>query len=181
VVGDNPDLSTASLVIHRIEPDMDNKPKRRLPVIGWREWVRLPDWGINAIKAKVDTGARSSSLHAVNLRQFERDGATWVRFRVHPVQRKSLRTVEVEAPILETRLIRSSNGKVSRRPVIIANIELLGTTWPVELTLASRDEMGFRMLLGREAIRRRFLVDAGASYYGGKPLRKKKKKKRIKK
>ena len=143
---------------------MAKKTKKDLTVVGWREWVGLPDWGIASIKAKVDTGARSSSLHVVDLEQFERDGVPWVRFRVHPVQRKSAKTVEVEAPVLETRLIRSSNGKVARRPVIVTNVTLLGNTWPVELTLASRDEMGFRMLLGREAVRRRFLVDAGASY-----------------
>ena len=148
--------------------------ERALPVIGWREWVGLPDFGIKHIKAKVDTGARSSSLHAFDLREFERDGAEWVRFEIHPVQRKSDRAVAVEAQVLEHRSIRSSSGKASIRPVIVTNVRLLGTTWPVELTLASRDEMGFRMLLGREAFRRRFLVDVGKSYCGGKPKRKKK-------
>ena len=145
-----------------------------LPVIGWREWVGLPDFGIRHIKAKVDTGARSSSLHAFDLHEFERDGACWVRFQVHPVQRKKDRTVSVEAQVLEYRSIRSSSGKASMRPVIVTNVRLLGITWPVELTLASRDEMGFRMLLGRTAFRRRFLVDAGRSYCGGKPKRRKK-------
>jgi hypothetical protein len=154
---------------------MVKKTTPELPVVGWREWVSLPEWGISWVKAKVDTGARSSSIHAVNLQRFERDGVPWVRFRVHPLQRKSAETVEVEAPVLETRLIRSSNGKVSSRPVIVANLTMMGATWPVELTLASRDEMGFRMLLGREAIRRRFLVDSGGSYYGARPKRKKKK------
>jgi hypothetical protein len=148
--------------------------ERALPVIGWREWVSLPDFGIKHIKAKVDTGARSSSLHAFDLREFERDGEEWVRFQVHPVQRKRTRTVAVEAQVLEHRSVRSSSGKASMRPVIVTNLRLLGTTWPVELTLASRDEMGFRMLLGREAVRRRFLVDAGKSYCGGKPKRRNK-------
>lgn len=146
----------------------------RLPVIGWREWVGLPDFGIKQIKVKVDTGARSSSLHAFDLHKFERDGAQWVRFELHPVQRKSDRTVHVEAEVLEYRSVRSSSGKASMRPVIVTNVTLMGVTWPVELTLASRDEMGFRMLLGREAFRRRFLVDAGRSFCGGKPKRKKK-------
>ena len=145
-----------------------------LPVIGWREWVGLPDFGIRHIKAKVDTGARSSSLHAFDLHEFERDGANWVRFQVHPVHRKKDGTVRVEALVLESRSIRSSSGKASMRPVIVTNVRLLGITWPVELTLASRDEMGFRMLLGRTAFRRRFLVDAGRSYCGGKPKRRKK-------
>lgn len=148
--------------------------KNPLPIIGWREWVGLPDFGIKRIKVKVDTGARSSSLHAFDKKIFDRDGKQWVRFKVHPIQRKSDKTVAVEAEILEFRSVRSSSGKASVRPVIITSVSLMGQTWPVELTLASRDEMGFRMLLGREAFRRRFLVDAGRSYYGGKPKRNRK-------
>lgn len=158
---------------------MVNKKNASLPVIGWREWVGLPDLGVKTIKVKVDTGARSSSLHAFDLVQFERDGEQWVRFKIHPVQRKRDTVVEAEAKTLEVRSIRSSSGKASLRPVIITSVQLLGFTWPVELTLANRDEMGFRMLLGREAFRGRFLVDAGSSWYGGKPaVRKKKKKKK---
>lgn len=149
-----------------------------LPVIGWREWVGLPDLGIKVIKAKVDTGARSSSLHASKLQQFERDGVKWVRFQVHPEQRKSDGVVEIETMVLDFRSVRSSSGIASIRPVILTNIEIFGITWPVELTLASRDNMGFRMLLGREAFRGRFLVDAGKSYYGGKPKQKKKTKRK---
>ena len=96
-------------------------------------------------------------------------GAQWVRFKIHPVQRKRIKTVNAEAMVLEFRSIRSSSGVAVLRPVIVANVKLLGITWPVELTLASRDQMGFRMLLGREAFRRRFLVDAGKSFYGGRP------------
>ena len=147
--------------------------KSNLPTIGWREWVGLPDFGIDAIKVKVDTGARSSSIHASKLREFERDGEKWVRFKVHPLQRKRDVTVEIEARIIEYRSVRTSSGKAAMRPVISTQLTLLGMTWPVELTLASRDNMGFRMLLGREAFRRRFLVDAGNSYFGGKPKRNK--------
>ena len=146
--------------------------KPELPVIGWREWVRLPDLGIEPIKAKVDTGARSSSLHTSKLQEFERDGVKWVRFHVHPKQRNNAESVEVEAMVLDFRSVRSSSGKAEIRPVIVTNIELFGITWPAELTLASRDQMGFRMLLGREAFRGRFLVDAGKSFYGGTPKRK---------
>ena len=148
--------------------------KSCLPVIGWREWIGLPDLGIKNIKVKVDTGARSSSLHAFNQRVFEQEGVKWVRFQVHPVQRKSDKTVEVEAEIVEFRSVRSSSGRSTIRPVIVTNVVLLGITWPIELTLASRDEMGFRMLLGREAFRGRFLVNAGKSFYNGKPKRKRK-------
>ena len=151
--------------------------KKPLPTIGWREWIDLPALGIKRIKAKVDTGARSSSLHAFDLEEFTRRGKTWVRFQVHPVQRNNKKTIEVEAPVLEYRSIRSSSGKAALRPVIVTDIELMGMTWPVELTLANRDAMGFRMLLGREAVRRRFLIDPGKSYFGGKPPAKKKRSK----
>ena len=134
---------------------------------------KVLDLGIESIKAKVDTGARSSSLHAFDLTEFERDGETWVRFGIHPMQRSAQKEIETEAKVLEYRSVRSSSGKASMRPVIITNLELLSVRWPVELTLANRDEMGFRMLLGREAFRRRFVVDAGTSYYGGKPKTKK--------
>jgi len=143
-------------------------------IIGWREWVKLPELGIPRIKVKVDTGARSSCLHAFNVREFERNGKTFVHFAVHPVQRNTRETVEVEAEVLEFRLIRSSNGQARRRPVIVTTVELLGQSWPVELTLANRDEMGFRMLLGREAVRGRFLVDSGRSFFGGTPKVKRK-------
>lgn len=155
-------------------PHEVRKRKAELSVIGWREWVKLPDLGINSIKAKVDTGARSSSLHAYDLHEFERESEKWIRFKVHPVQRNTRDVVQTEAKILEYRSVRSSSGKASRRPVILTHIELLGLSWEVELTLANRDEMGFRMLLGREAFRQRFFVDAGKSYYGGKPPTKKK-------
>ncbi len=149
----------------------DAKPATT-PVIGWREWVSLPDLGIARVKAKVDTGARSSSLHAFHMQAFERDGAEWIRFEVHPLQRKSAEPVTVEAPILEYRSVRSSSGVTQRRPVIVTRVELLGLCWPVELTLARRDQMGFRMLLGRQAFRGRFLVDAGRSYRGRKSAKK---------
>ena len=150
---------------------MPKKPKPPLPTIGWREWVGLPDLGIESIKAKVDTGARSSSLHAYDLEKYQQRDEDWVRFKIHPLQRNTRKIIEADAKILEYRSVRSSSGKAAVRPVIITRISLLGVTWPVELTLANRDEMGFRMLLGREAFRKRFLVDAGKSYYGGTPKR----------
>ncbi|WYD81419.1 MAG: RimK/LysX family protein [Candidatus Electrothrix gigas] len=160
---------------------MVKKRKTELPVIGWREWVKLPTLGIDKIKVKVDSGARSSSIQAVNLKIFDRDGEQWVRFKIHPIQRSIKDTVETEAKILEFRSVKSSNGVAKIRPVILADVELLGQVWQVELTLASRDNMGFRMLLGREAFRDRFLIDGGKSYYGGRPKRKKKVIKLVKK
>ena len=154
-------------------PKKKKKPSD-MPVIGWREWVALPDLGIENIKAKVDSGARSSALHAFDIRTFSRNGEDWVRFEIHPVQRSTRGTIEVEYPVLEYRNVRSSSGKTTRRPVIVTDVSLLDETWPIELTLASRDQMGFRMLLGREAFRGRFLVDASRSYFGGRPEKKKK-------
>ena len=159
---------------------MKKTDSSNLPTIGWREWVGIPQLDIRRIKVKVDTGARTSALHASHIREFEKNGEQWVRFRVHPVQRETSTTVESEAKVLEYRPVRSSNGKIENRPVIVTEVVLLGTSWPVELTLTGRDEMGFRMLLGREAMRQRFLVDPGKSFYGGRPKRKKKKKKRTK-
>jgi hypothetical protein len=147
-------------------------------VIGWREWIELPGLGIRQLKAKIDTGARSSSLHAVDVKTFERDGKKFVRFKVHPLQRSSKKTVTCEAEILEYRSVRSSTGQAQRRPVIMTTIDALGEKWEIELTLANRDEMGFRMLLGREAVRGKFLVDAAKSFYGGQPKPKRIKKRR---
>lgn len=147
----------------------------RLPAVGWREWVTLPDLGIVAVKAKVDTGARSSSLHAFDLEFFRRGRKDWVRFKVHPFQRDTKRTVQTEAELLEYRTVRSSGGHETLRPVIMTTVRLLERDWPIELTLASRDTMGFRMLLGRQALRGHYIVDPGRSYYNGIPRRKKKK------
>lgn len=143
-----------------------------LPVIGWREWIGMPELGIVAIKAKIDTGARSSSLHAFDVETYLRRGQTFVRFNVHPIQRDSDSIIATEAALLEYRHIRSSSGHQQLRPVILTSIELLGRKWEVELTLAGRDEMGFRMLLGRQALRDQFLVDPGRSFLGGRPRRK---------
>jgi len=158
---------------------MSNKSSRR-PVIGWREWVALPELGIEAIKPKIDTGARSSAIHAVDLETYQQKGATWVRFSVHPLQRNSKVTVTTDAEVVEYRRITSSTGHRSRRPVIVSDVELMGQRWPIELTLANRDEMGFRMLLGRQALRKRFLVDPGQSYLAGTQLAPKRKPRRTK-
>jgi hypothetical protein len=155
------------------------KRKGELAVIGWREWVGLPDLGIAHIKTKVDTGARSSSLHVVGLEHLEKDGVKYVRFKIHPAQRSAREVVQAEAEVLEYRSVRSSSGRASLRPVIVTSVALLGDVWKIEVTLANRDEMGFRMLLGRESFRNRFLVDAGTSYYGIKPKTKKKLKKTV--
>ncbi len=147
------------------------KTRRERPVIGWREWVGLPELGVPSIKVKVDTGARSSSLHAFDLERFARDGADWVRFTVHPLQRDWRTSIRAEVPLLEMRVVRNpgGGGREEVRPVVHTAVELMGRQWPIELTLTRRDRMGFRMLLGRSAVRGRFVVDPGRSFLAGKP------------
>lgn len=136
-------------------------------MIGWREWIELPDLCPTPIKVKVDTGARTSTLHAFRLKLREEDGITIARFEMHPHQRSTRDKVETTAEVFDIRNIRSSNGKTQRRPVIRTTARLGDVTWPIELTLTRRDEMGFRMLLGRAAVRKRFVVDPGASFLVG--------------
>lgn len=154
---------------HRKKEKTVKKRRRpRRPVIGWREWIAFPELGIDAIKAKVDTGARTSALDAFDVEEFERGGRAMVRFMVHPLQKSSLVSIPVELPLLARRRVRDSGGKVQLRPVVRTMIELLGVQWEIELTLTRRDLMGFRMLLGRQAIRGRFVVDPASSFRGGK-------------
>ncbi len=152
-----------------------------LPRIGWREWTALPELGIDSIKAKVDTGARTSALHAFDLEYRRRGRTTFVTFKVHPLQDDTRRTVSAEAELVDERLVRNTGGAQSLRPVIRTPVEVAGQTWEIELTLVGRDEMGFRMLLGRQAVRRRFLVDPGRSFLGRRLVKKKKKKKKKRK
>ena len=140
-----------------------------MQVVGWREWVTLPDFGITHIRAKIDTGARTSALHTEILKRFVRGNQRWVRFLVHPFQRDSLTTVITEARLIDERIIRSSNGRTELRPIVVTNISLLGRRWNIEISLAKRDEMGYRMLLGRRALRKKFTVDPGRSYIAGVP------------
>ena len=143
--------------------------------LGWREWIDLPDLGIQDLKVKVDTGARSSALHAFDV-HFDRGGSQdRVTFSVHPTQRNVEHVVHVSTFVKEYRAVTSSTGHRSVRPVIETTMQLHGQSLPLEITLVSRDEMGFRMLLGREAIRGRFLVDPGRSYLAGRRKRKRRK------
>lgn len=149
----------------------DTEEPSPLPISGWREWVSLPSLSIRSIKAKIDSGARSSCLHAFDIELVNRDSIEWVRFALHPIQRNDVNVVWCEAPVHDRRFVRSSNGEVSERVVIRTLLRIFGRTWPIDLTLHNRDAMGFRMLIGREAVRARFLIDSGGSYYGGRPKR----------
>ncbi|MGV3713471.1 ATP-dependent zinc protease family protein [Pseudolysinimonas sp.] len=135
---------------------------------GWREWVQLPSIGVPWIKAKLDTGARTSSLHAYKIKVFERDGDEWVRFRVRPWQESAEDETLVECPVHDRRNVRSSSGHVQERIVVLMRITLIGREIDAEVTLSNRDAMGFRMLIGREALRRGFAVASGRSFLGGR-------------
>ena len=136
----------------------------QLSIIGWRETLALPDLGVKIIKAKIDTGARTSALHAFNCQEFKQGERTMMRFSIHPLQRDRNTTITASAELLEYRKVTSSVGHSQIRPVIITTVGLGEHRWLVELTLTNRDVMGFRMLLGRQAVKNRFLIHPAKSF-----------------
>ena len=150
-------------------------------VIGWREWVSLPVLNIPAVKAKIDTGARTSSLHTFDLEVYREGGQQKVRFGIRPMQRKKKTILWCTADVLDRRIVTDSGGHREMRYVIYTPIQLGDRSWPIEINLTSRDSMKFRMLLGRTALKDQYVVDPGDSYrfgralaksYAKKPLRK---------
>jgi hypothetical protein len=138
-----------------------------LPLLGWREWLALPQLGLSHIKCKVDTGARTSALHTYFLEPFEEDGVRKVRFGVHPLQGRTDVFKECVADVLDQRAVTDSGGHCEERFVIRTPVIVSGREWPIEITLTNRDNMRFRMLLGRTAIEGLFAVDPAASYLQG--------------
>jgi hypothetical protein len=131
----------------------------------------MPGIGVPWVKAKLDTGARSSSLHAFDLEDLEQDGRPWVRFSIHPWQRSSEDATVVTCAVHDLRPVRSSSGHVEERTVVLLDLVMAGRTITAEVSLSNRDEMGFRMLVGRQALRQGVVVDSSRSYLGGRPSR----------
>jgi hypothetical protein len=142
--------------------------KNELITVGWREWVSLPDLHIEKIKAKVDTGARTSCLHAFQIDPYTESGVEKVHFLIHPLQERDDVIDECDAVVLDKRMVSDSGGHKEMRYVISTRLVIGGKEWDIEMTLTNRDTMMFRMLLGRTAMENRILVDPSKSYLQGR-------------
>jgi hypothetical protein len=140
------------------------KPIRKYPVVGWREWITLPELGIDKIKAKIDTGARTSALHAFALKPFVENGKHRISFDLHPLQHDTQKVITCVADVVDKRLVTDSGGHEEERYVIQTPITIAGQTWSIEITLTERENMLFRMLLGRRALRKRFIINPARSF-----------------
>ncbi|EGV19774.1 ATP-dependent zinc protease family protein [Thiocapsa marina] len=140
-------------------------------LLGWREWVTMPELGLGLVKAKIDTGARTSTLHAFYVDGFRRGGQHYVRFGVHPLQKRTDVVIHAEASVLDQRRVTDSGGHREDRYVIRTRLALAGRDWPIEMTLTNRETMLFRMLLGRTALAGRARVDPARSFLTGRVAR----------
>jgi hypothetical protein len=140
-----------------------------LALLGWREWLALPELKIDRIKAKIDTGARSSALHAFYIDPYRRGHEQWVMFAIHPDQLNTTNVIECHMPVKDKRLVSDSGGHKQRRYVIETQIMLGSLTFNTEMTLTNRDSMRFRMLVGRSAMNGQFIVNPKVSYCQGFP------------
>lgn len=141
----------------------------QLPILGWREWVALPGLNLPPIKAKIDTGARTSALHAFFVEPYTQDNQEWVRFGIHPHQHDNDQVIECHAPIKDQRVVSDSGGNKQQRYVIETQLVIGTLLYTAEITLTNRDTMRFRMLLGRTAMNGRFIINPASSYQRGKP------------
>ena len=146
---------------------MSTRSNKNITRLGWREWVSLPKLGVDHIKAKVDTGARTSALHAFSNEIYYEGGVKMVRFKLHPWQKRTDIEQSCTAEVIDQRMVSDSGGHRERRLVIATEVCLGDRCWPIEMTLTNRDNMQFRMLLGRTALRGRYGVDPSASYLAG--------------
>ncbi len=137
-------------------------------IIGWREWVSLPDFCVPGIKAKIDSGAATSAIHAFDIEPFDKAEGRFVRFNIHPLQGRHDIVIPCEAKLIDRRMVKNSGGKSQKRFVIETTLNIAGFHWTIDLTLTNRDQMKFRMLLGRSAMRGRLIIDPHLSYQAGK-------------
>ena len=140
-------------------------------LVGWREWVSLPDLNLNHIKAKIDTGARTSTLHAFSVKGYTKKSVHRVRFFIHPFQNRKDIVKECDARVVDKRMVSDSGGHKEKRYVILTTLLLGNEAWEIEMTLTNRDTMKFRMLLGRTAMGGKIIVDPGRSFALGKKPR----------
>lgn len=143
---------------------ISKKKIKKHQTVGWREWVALPELQIFRIKAKIDTGARTSALHAFALKPFSENGQNKISFEIHPLQHNTDQVIACVADVVDKRLVTDSGGHVEDRFVIKTPVTIAGQTWPIEITLTERENMLFRMLLGRSALRKRFIVNPARSF-----------------
>jgi len=157
--------------------DMDHSVMKQ-KIVGWREWLLLPELGLPKIKAKIDTGAKTSCLHAFSIEPIIRNNNEWIRFGIHPHQGDRETAIYCEAKVRDKRIVTDSGGHQEKRYVITTLLKLGELSWPIEVTLTNRDTMRFRMLLGRTAMQNRLLVDPSESFLFGKPPRRPKQRKK---
>lgn len=138
--------------------------KKELKVIGWREWISLPDIGIGGITAKIDTGAKTSALHAYDITTFKKGKSLYTRFKIHPLAKSNEVIINCVAKVIDERVVSDSGGHKEKRLVIKTNLKIGEYLYPIEVTLTDRKMMNYRMLIGRQALKGKFLVNAGRSY-----------------
>ncbi len=141
---------------------MEQRPP--LLILGWQEWIALPEFGLPALKAKIDTGAKTSALHTHVIEPFGTSKRPMVRFTVRPNPKCTDLEIAASAPVIDRREVMSSNGERQLRFVIATRVHMGAYSWPIEVTLTNREKMSYRMLLGRQAIRPNVLVDPDASF-----------------
>ncbi len=147
------------------------------PVAGWNETASLPELGVDSIRVKLDTGAKTSALHAFNVSEIQKDDQAWVEFEIHPLQNNDTYVVKCSSPISDIRHVKSSNGQKEKRYVIFTILKVGSDEWPIEITLTNRDQMSFRMLLGRSAMKNHLLVDPQKTYLLSDAVRQKRERK----
>ena len=137
-------------------------------IVGWKEWISLPNLSLPAVKAKIDSGAATSSLHAFDIKYVRIKGLRYVRYNLHPIQRSREFSRSCLSPLYDTRIVKSSNGAFKRRPVIKTLLKIANSCWEIELNLTNRDSMGMRMLIGRQALIGKALIDGSHKFLHGK-------------